>query len=42
MCTFSQKWCCVRSVHESIIFKRLNLAVSEKQVPRFIGNVSSC
>jgi hypothetical protein len=41
LCTFSRKWCCVRSVHESIVFNRLDLALSEKQIPRFIGNVSS-
>jgi hypothetical protein len=32
---------CVRSVHESIIFNRLDLALSEKQIPRFVVNVSS-
>jgi hypothetical protein len=39
--TLSRKWCCVRGVHESIIFNRLDLALSEKQIPRFVVNVSS-
>jgi hypothetical protein len=33
---------CAPTVHESIVFNTLELALSEKQVPRFIGNVSSC
>jgi len=40
-CTFSQKWCCVRSAHESIVFNRLDLALSEKQILRFVVKVSS-
>jgi len=32
---------CARTVLECIIFNRFGLALSEKQIPRFVGNVSS-
>jgi hypothetical protein len=32
---------CARSVHESNVFSPLGLALSEKQIPRVVGNVSS-
>jgi hypothetical protein len=41
LCTVSLKLSCVRSVHESIIFNRLDLALSEKQIPRFVVNLSN-
>src|SRR5208282_3714735 len=37
----SLKSSCVRTVRECIVFSRLELALSEKQIPRFVGNVSS-
>ena len=30
-----------QSLQECIVFNRLELALSEKQMPRFVGNVSS-
>jgi len=33
---------CARTVQESNVFMPLGLALSEKQVPRFVGNVSTC
>jgi len=33
--------CCARSVHESKVLSALGLALSEKQVPRFVVNASS-
>jgi hypothetical protein len=33
--------CCTKIVPESNIFMPLGLALSEKQIPRFIGNASS-
>jgi hypothetical protein len=41
LCTFSLKTYCVRSVPEWIVFNRFELALSEKQSPRFVVNVSS-
>jgi hypothetical protein len=32
---------CALIVHESIVFNTLELALSEKQVPRFVGNVGT-
>ena len=32
---------CVRTVPESNVFNRFELSLSEKQIPRFVGNVSS-
>jgi hypothetical protein len=32
---------CARTVHESNAFNPFGLALSEKQIPRFVGNVSS-
>jgi hypothetical protein len=32
---------CARSVHESNVFNALGLAFERKQVPRFVGNISS-
>jgi len=32
---------CVRSVQKSNVFMPLDIALSEKQIPRFVGNVSS-
>jgi hypothetical protein len=32
---------CARTVHESIVFNPFGLAMSEKQILRFIGNISS-
>jgi len=32
---------CAPTVHESIDFNTLELALSEKQIPRFVGNVGS-
>ena len=32
---------CVRSVHESNVFSALGLALSEKQIPRIVENVSN-
>jgi hypothetical protein len=33
---------CAPTAQKCIVFKRFELPLSEKQVPRFIGNVSSC
>ena len=33
---------CAPTVQKCIVFKRFELPLSEKQVPRFVGNVSSC
>ncbi len=33
--------CCTKIVPESNIFMPLGLALNEKQIPRFVGNVSS-
>jgi len=45
---YSLKWTgcplgsdCTRSVHESNVFSALGLAFERKQVPRFVGKVSS-
>ena len=32
---------CARTVHESNVFIPFGLLLSEKQIPRFVGNVSS-
>jgi hypothetical protein len=32
---------CARTVKDSNVFRSLGLALSEKQIPRFVGNVSS-
>jgi hypothetical protein len=32
---------CVRTVHEWNVFNPFGLALSEKQIPRFVGNVSN-
>jgi hypothetical protein len=32
---------CAPTVHESNLFILLGIALSEKQIPRFVGNVSS-
>jgi len=32
---------CAPTVHESIVFNTLELALSEMQVPRFVGNVGT-
>ena len=32
---------CAPTVHESNVFILLGIALSEKQIPRFIGNISS-
>jgi hypothetical protein len=32
---------CARTVHESNVFNAFELALSEKQIPRFVGNVVS-
>jgi hypothetical protein len=32
---------CTRTVHERVVFSLLGLAFERKQIPRFIGNVSS-
>jgi hypothetical protein len=32
---------CAPTVHESNVFILFGIALSEKQIPRFIGNVSS-
>jgi hypothetical protein len=32
---------CARIVHEWIVFNLLELAFERKQIPRFVGNVSS-
>jgi hypothetical protein len=32
---------CARTVHESHVFIQFELSLSEKQIPRFVGNVSS-
>jgi len=32
---------CAQTVHEPIVFNTLELALSEKQIPRFVVNVSS-
>jgi hypothetical protein len=32
---------CAPAVHESNVFVLLGIALSEKQIPRFVGNVSS-
>ena len=32
---------CTRTVHERVVFSHLGLAFERKQVPRFVGNVSS-
>jgi len=48
MVGYSLKWTgppmgsdCTRSVHESYVFNSLGLAFERKQVPRFVGKVSS-
>jgi len=41
LCTLSQKPSCVRTVQECIVFNRFELALSEKQIPRFVVTVSS-
>ena len=40
LCTVSLNPC-ARTVHEWIVFNLLELALSEKQIPRFVGNVGS-
>ena len=32
---------CTRTVHERVVFSLLGLAFERKQIPRFVGNVSS-
>jgi len=32
---------CAPTVHESNVFILLEIALSEKQIPRFVGNVAS-
>jgi hypothetical protein len=39
--TSFQREICARTVHESNIFNTSELVLSEKQIPRFIGNISS-
>jgi hypothetical protein len=40
-CYKSRRVPCAKTVPESDVFMPLGLALSEKQVPRFVGNVSS-
>ena len=37
----SEGFDCGATVHESNVFILLGIALSEKQIPRFVGNVSS-
>ena len=32
---------CARTVHERVVFSLLGLAFERKQIPRFVGNISS-
>jgi len=32
---------CTRTVHERVVFSLLGLAFERKQIPRFVGNISS-
>ncbi len=38
---YEKRFDCARTVHESNVFIPFGLLFSEKQIPRFIGNVSS-
>ena len=37
----ARRFCCAKSVPESYLFIPLGLALSEKQIPQFVGNVNS-
>jgi hypothetical protein len=41
VCRFFLELNCARTVHESNVFIPFGLLLSEKQIPRFVGNVSS-
>ena len=32
---------CTRTVHERVVFSLFGLAFERKQIPRFVGNISS-
>ena len=38
---YEKRFDCARTVHESNVFIPFGLLLSEKQIPRFVGNVSS-
>ena len=40
-CYKSRRLRCAKTVPESNVFNRFELSLSEKQIPRFVGNVSS-